>query len=125
MTRLVRAELLKLRTTRVVAGLFGLTIATSALIATAVMLIATRPGQPPIPSDALPELLVVAGGPLVVFALILGVLAMTGEFRHGTATSTFLVTPVRGRAAAAKLAAAAVAGLAMAGGRLVVRRDLS
>ena len=50
---------------------------------------------------------------------------MAGEFRHGTATSTFLVTPVRGRAAAAKLAAAAVAGLAMAGGRLVVRRDLS
>jgi ABC-2 type transport system permease protein len=114
MTRLVRAELLKLRTTRVVAGLFGLTIATSALIATAVMLIAARPGQPAIPSDALPELLAVAKGPLVVFALILGVLAMTGEFRHGTATPTFLVTPDRGRVVVAKVVANALAGAVLA-----------
>jgi energy-coupling factor transporter ATP-binding protein EcfA2 len=108
------SPLLKLRTTRVVAGLFGLTIATSALIATAVMLIATRPGQPPIPSHALPELLVVAEGPMVVFALILGVLAMTGEFRHGTATPTFLVTPDRGRVVAAKVVANALAGALLA-----------
>jgi hypothetical protein len=39
---------------------------------------------------------------------------MAGELRHGTATSTFLVTPKRGRVVAAKLAAAAVTGLAMA-----------
>jgi ABC-2 type transport system permease protein len=114
MTRLVRAELLKLRTTRVVAGLFGLTIASSALIATAVMLIATRPGRPAIPSDALPELIVLAQGPLVVFALVLGVLSMTGEFRHGTATPTFLVTPDRGRVVAAKVVANALAGALLA-----------
>jgi ABC-2 type transport system permease protein len=78
------------------------------------MLIATRPGQPPIPGDALPQLLVVAQGPLVVFALILGVLAMTGEFRHGTATPTFLVTPDRGRVVAAKVVANALAGALLA-----------
>jgi ABC-2 type transport system permease protein len=114
MTRLIRAELLKLRTTRTTAGLFALTVATSALIITAVVLIAGRPGQPAIGGDALPDLVVVAKGPLVVFALILGVLGMTGEFRHGTATPTFLVTPDRGRVVAAKVVAYALAGAALA-----------
>jgi ABC-2 type transport system permease protein len=120
MTRLVHAELLKLRTVRTTAGLFALTVATTALIATAVMLIAGRPGQPAIGSDALPELLVVARGPLVVFALILGILGMSGEFRHGTATPTFLATPNRSRVVAAKLVAYALAGVALAATSAVV-----
>jgi len=120
MTRLVRAELLKLRTVRTTAGIFALTVATSALIITAVMLIAGRPGQPAIGSDALPELVLVAKGPLTIFALILGVLGMTGEFRHGTATPTFLVTPNRGRVVAAKVVAYALAGVALAATSAVV-----
>jgi ABC-2 type transport system permease protein len=114
MTRLVNAELLKLRTTRTTAWLVALTVATTALIAVAVMLLAGRPGQPTIGSDALPDLVVVAKGPLVVFALVLGVLGMTGEYRHATATPTFLVTPYRGRVVAAKVAAIALAGAALA-----------
>ena len=55
-----------------------------------------------------------AKGPLVIFALILGVLGMSGEFRHGTATPTFLVTPQRGRVVAAKVVAYALAGVALA-----------
>src|SRR5512132_1112787 len=47
--------------------------------------------------DALRQLVLVPNGPLTLAALILGVLGMAGEFRHGNATSTFLVTPVRGR----------------------------
>ncbi|HEU4399638.1 MAG TPA: hypothetical protein VFU54_17595 [Actinomycetota bacterium] len=120
MTRLVRAELLKLRTVRTTAGIFALTVATSALIITAVMLIAGRPGQPAIGSDALPELVLVAKGPLTILALILGVLGMTGEFRHGTATPTFLVTPNRGRVVAAKVLAYALAGVALAATSAVV-----
>jgi ABC-type transport system involved in multi-copper enzyme maturation permease subunit len=114
MTRLVRAELLKLRTTRTAIGLLALTVATTALIMTAVMLIAGRPGQPAIESGILPDLVVVAKGPLVIFALILGVLGMSGEFRFGTATPTFLVTPNRGRVVAAKVIANALAGAALA-----------
>jgi ABC-type transport system involved in multi-copper enzyme maturation permease subunit len=120
MTRLVRAELLKLRTTRTTAGLFAMTVATTALIMTAVMLIAGRPGQPAIESGILPDLVVVAKGPLVVFALILGVIGMSGELRFGTATPTFLVTPNRGQVVAAKVVANALAGAALAAASALV-----
>lgn len=120
MTRLVNAELLKLRTTRAAAGVLALTVASTALIMTAVMLIAGRPGQPAIDSGILPDLVVVAKGPLVIFALILGVLGMSGEFRHGTATPTFLVTPQRGRVVAAKVVAYALAGVTLAAASAVV-----
>lgn len=45
-----------------------------------------------------------------IFALILGILIMTGEFRHGTAVATFLASPKRARVLVAKLAVAAFAG---------------
>jgi ABC-2 type transport system permease protein len=120
MTRLVNAELLKLRTTRITVGLFALTVATTALIMIAVMLLAGRPGQPAVDSGVLPDLVVVAKGPLVIFALILGVLSMSGEFRFGTATPTFLVTPNRGLVVAAKVVANALAGAALAGASAAV-----
>lgn len=50
-----------------------------------------------------------AGGYL--FALIMGILIMTNEFRHGTAVGTFLVTPKRTTVLVAKLITAALAGL--------------
>jgi ABC-2 type transport system permease protein len=46
----------------------------------------------------------------VLFAMLMGVLAMTNEFAHQTATATFLATPRRAVVAAAKLAAAACFG---------------
>jgi ABC-2 type transport system permease protein len=45
---------------------------------------------------------------------ILGVIAMTGEFGHQTATPTFLATPRRGRVVLAKLLTYAVVGLGYA-----------
>jgi ABC-2 type transport system permease protein len=114
MTRLVQAELLKLWTTRTARVLLALTAAGSAALVTLVLVLAGRPGQPALGDDALRQLVGVPNRPLTLAALVLGVLGMAGELRHGTATSTFLVTPVRGRVVAAKLAAAALAGLAMA-----------
>ena len=46
-----------------------------------------------------------------LFALILGILIMTNEYRHGTAVGTFLVTPKRSTVLVAKLIAASLAGL--------------
>jgi ABC-2 type transport system permease protein len=114
MTRLVQAELLKLWTTRTARVLLALTAAGTAALAVLVLAFAGRPGQPALGDDALRQLVVAPNGPLTLAALVLGVLGMAGELRHSTATSTFLVTPVRGRVVAAKLVAAAVAGLAMA-----------
>ena len=114
MTRLVKAELLKLRTTRTARTLLALAAAGTAALVALVLLLAGRPGQPELGADALRQLVLVPAQPLTLAALVLGILGMAGEFRHGTATSTFLVTPVRGRVVAAKLAAAAATGLAMA-----------
>lgn len=45
-----------------------------------------------------------------IFAIILGVMLMAGEFRHGTAVATFLAAPKRGSVLTAKLLSAAIAG---------------
>jgi len=50
----------------------------------------------------------------VLFALLYGILVVTTEFRHGTVTSTLLVTPVRERLVAAKAIAAAATGIVVA-----------
>jgi ABC-type transport system involved in multi-copper enzyme maturation permease subunit len=46
-----------------------------------------------------------------VFALVLGITGMTGEYRYQTITSTFLVSPRRSRVVVAKILAHAVMGL--------------
>ncbi len=48
-----------------------------------------------------------------IFALLLGVVLVTNEFRHGTITRTLLVTPRRNVLLAAKLVTAGVAGLVL------------
>lgn len=108
MTRLLSSELLKLRTTRT---FYALTGGAVALILVIVGLGAAlgsfkhtgTPGR---------DLLSVAGlAPL--FALVIGVMGMSTEFRHGTITPSLLVEPVRTRLMAAKLAAQLIGGLAL------------
>jgi ABC-type transport system involved in multi-copper enzyme maturation permease subunit len=112
MIRLIRAELTKLTTTRLIYGM------AAALAAFAVLTVAAnildRQGAPPLAADSFPMLV---GGPVTLLsgaALLLGILGMAGEFRHQTVTQTFLVTPDRGRVVAAKLLAYPLAGIALA-----------
>ena len=109
MSGLLRSELLKLRTTRTSLGLL---LALCALVAL-VVVVQLATGSPFEEQESLADLLDVTSA-AVLFALILGILPMSGEYRHGTATQTFLVTPRRERVVLAKLAASALAGFLVA-----------
>lgn len=108
MTRLISAELFKLRTTRtfygIVGGAFGLVFAI-VIIASATA--TWNPGDKP-----MRDLLGIAGL-TQVFALVLGIVALTSEFRHGTITPSLLVVPDRVRLTLAKLGASLATGLAL------------
>jgi hypothetical protein len=111
LTRLVRAELLKLSTTRLLLWL-GLLI-----LALEVLVIALHVSKDSLGSLAEPRNqrdVVSIAAVSALIALILGIVSSAGEFAHGTIGHTFLVAPVRERVAAAKLAAAALAGAALA-----------
>jgi ABC-2 type transport system permease protein len=114
MTRLVRAEFSKLRTTRVV---YGMAAVMAAFAVLTVVALATTPdieGNPSLSADSLAMFVAAPVTQLSGAALLLGILGMTGEFRHQTVTQTFLVTPDRGRVVAAKLVAYPLAGIALA-----------
>jgi len=110
---LVRAEMLKLRTTRVFLGLCGAAVAFSVLGVVAGILTAGDSGSPPLGTSAAVRNIFGSGGQASLFALVLGILCVTGELRHGTITQTFLVTPRRTRMVTAKLVAMLVAGAAL------------
>lgn len=46
-----------------------------------------------------------------IFVIILGIMLMTGEFRHGTAVATFLTAPKRASVLGAKIVIAVIGGL--------------
>ena len=112
MIRLVRAELTKLATTRLIYGMAAAMAAFAVLTVAANIL--DRQGAPPLAADSLPVLVAAPVTLLSGAALLLGILGMAGEFRHQTVTETFLVTPDRGRVVAAKLVAYPLAGITLA-----------
>jgi ABC-2 type transport system permease protein len=106
--RLLHAELLKIRTAPrtllgLVFALLGLTILGS---------LSTADGADP--ETAAPDVLNVTSI-AAIFTMILGILIVTWEYRHGTITQTFLATPRRERVVGAKyllaLAVGAILGL--------------
>jgi ABC-2 type transport system permease protein len=108
MTRLMSAEIFKLRTTRTFYGLVGGSLA---LVLTIVILVTALVNFSP--SDhPLTDMMGIAGF-VQVFALMLGILSITTEFRHGTITPSLLVVPDRVRLVLAKLAASVAVGLAL------------
>ena len=109
MIALLRAELLKLRSTRTALGLFVAVVVAS--VAPVAFFVALAP----------PEAFVEGGGSfydiassLVPYILVVfGILGMTNEYRHGTITYTYLVAPRRARVMIVKLAVYACVGAAM------------
>ena len=114
MTRLVRAELAKLRTTRTTPMLLAAMVAYAIVTVVFNVTVAGTQGNPPLDADSLPHLVAAPSRVTSGAVLLVGILAMAGEFRHQTITGTFLVTPDRGRVVAAKLAAGALVGLVFA-----------
>ena len=107
MSALLRAELLKLRSTRTALGM-GIAAALVTVLP-AILLIAFLP-KGTIGGDEARSILI-AGSSLVTYILLVfGILGMTGEYRHGTITYTYLATPRRGRVIVVKLAVYAVVG---------------
>jgi ABC-2 type transport system permease protein len=108
MTRLLGAELFKLRTTRTFYGLVGGCLA----LVVVITVLASALGHHQRSDDVMRSLMGLAGL-AQAFGLVLGVLAITTEFRHGTITPTLLVVPRRTRLLVAKLGASALTGLVL------------
>jgi len=106
MTRLLRAEALRLATTR---AYWLLAAGATALIAGWITATAAATSFTPGTSPAR-TVLAIAGLAQTV-ALLTGVLAVTSEFRHKTITPALLITPRRTPLLAAKLITLAAAGL--------------
>ena len=104
----IRSELRKMRTTRTNVGLvLGLV----ALILFGV--IAGAFGSEVDLTDLEKQRELVGNGAFAAaFAAMIGVMAMTSEFRHGTIRATFVFTPARTRVVAAKVAASLLVGAA-------------
>jgi ABC-2 type transport system permease protein len=114
MSRLIRAELLKIFTTRLWWGLLIGVAASSTAIAVLLALIAggATEGIPPVTNPAMVRQIYAAGqDPGRIIAVSLGIIVMAGEYRHQTMTSAALVSPRRLRIVLAKLAALSVAGV--------------
>jgi len=107
MLRLVNAEFLKLRTTRT---FYGFLIACAVLVLVPTVLVCALVD---LDEDPIEVLLYFIGSLIQTFSLLLGILAATTEFRHGTITPSLLVVPNRVRLMTSKLLAALVTGLAI------------
>jgi ABC-type transport system involved in multi-copper enzyme maturation permease subunit len=106
MTALLRAELLKLRTTRTFIALTGVAVGTSLVICVLVTLL-TKPTQESVLTDVFT---IDTSG---LFIIVLAIVGITGEWRHRTITSSLLAAPDRLRFLAAKTLAFAAAGLVL------------
>ncbi len=102
------SEVRKMRSTRtnlgLLAGMVGLTLL-SVLVNGFVLNVAELRGHDN------QHALLSAGTSGALFAALIGVMAITSEFRHGTIRSTFVVTPDRSRVIAAKVIASLLMGI--------------
>jgi hypothetical protein len=113
MTALIRSELRKLRTTQV---WFWLLLGTFGLTAIGVVANILGDGASGNPNPRLTTVegqrnLFAGSSSGYIFVCVLGIVAVTSEYRHLTVTPTFLATPRRNLVVAAKLVTYAFVGL--------------
>jgi ABC-2 type transport system permease protein len=125
MKTLVRVELRKLATIR---GPRVIVAAASALVIVFAVFAVATAGEgdaPPLGPETLPGFLRSPAQLLGFVALLIGVIAVAGEWTHRTVTRTFLLTPARRRVVMAKMLTGVIVGvgvsvLALTLGLLVV-----
>ena len=107
--KLLRSEVLKLRTVRTVTWLALASVALTALSTTAIGLgtVSTELQT----EGGVRSTLAQGGFAAGLLALILGVVVSAGEYRHGTIAPTLLITPSRGRVVGTQVLAHGLAGL--------------
>ncbi|MFZ0378688.1 MAG: hypothetical protein WAL38_12725 [Solirubrobacteraceae bacterium] len=103
MTALLRAELLKLRTTRT----FAAVLASAAALSLTLVVLGAVLGKQTKPHALF------TNSAITYIIVILGAIAMTGEWRHRTITGAVLAAPDRARLLAAKAISYSVAGIAL------------
>lgn len=120
MIRRIRTELLKQRTLRTTRVGVAATPVIAGLVTLAVYQAAGRNGNDPLSRDSLVQAVGAPASIVTVIALLLGVLAMTAEYRHQTITTTFLSTPRRRDVVIAKLGAQLLTGVLIGASSVLV-----
>jgi ABC-type transport system involved in multi-copper enzyme maturation permease subunit len=114
MGRLIAAEWLKLRTTRVLWATVPAVVLLSAVAVAGLVLSSEGAGVALFePTEGARQAALHLTSTGAVLVIVLGIVVSAGEYRTQTATDTFLTTPRRSRVVAAKLAIGAILGLAL------------
>ena len=108
MIALARAELLKLRSTRTALGLFIVILVVTLVPLTLIMALVPREW---LAEDGVNEFLLAASALVPLVLLVFGILGMTNEYRHGTITYSYLVTPRRWQVMVVKLVVYLLVGM--------------
>jgi ABC-2 type transport system permease protein len=111
MIGLLRAELLKITSTRLGIGLVLAAVGYVVIDVAALVFAAGQQGIPALTTATSVRNVYAAAGAASPIVLVVGILAMTSEYRYQTVTPTFLVTPRRSRVLTAKLVVNAAFGL--------------
>ena len=105
---LARAELLKLRSTRTALGLFIVILVVT--LVPLVLILALVP-KDWLGEEGITQFLTTASALVPLVLLVFGILGMTNEYRHGTITYSYLVTPRRWQVMVVKLVVYLLVGM--------------